>query len=503
MGIVFRQSAKNTLVAIAGAILGAITIWLYTKYLSKQQLGFTRNITNYVVTISQLLLLGLNSVLVVYIHSYAHDTRKKSLLLTLCLSLPIVFASIFAITYFFLRSWILSHFQPDDKPFMEKYFTWLPVFTFFFIYMVILEQYLGSQMKIAISAFMREVVLRIANIMLIFLFAFGYIDFSSLFSGSILIYLLPLIAFFVLCLRTKDFRCSLRLRDFTIKEYKELIHFSWYHFLFSISVLLIGYMDTILLPLYDHRGFSLVAVYSIAVFLISFSQIPYRALLAPSFTALAKAFAENNIEKTKNIFIRSTINILIPTIAISIILCCNIENVVAVIKNGYSEVAPVFLILILGSIINISTGMNDQVLSIAKYYKFSFYLSALLLIVLFLLLRYLIQHYGIYGAAWSTTLTLILFNFIKFLFVWKKLHMQPFSKNTLLVLIAALPAAAAGYFFPHFFDQAHHVYIRTFADASLRSLAIVIVYVAMLIWLKPSADLEEYLASVRKNKRLF
>jgi hypothetical protein len=81
--------------------------------------------------------------------------------------------------------------------------------------------------------------------------------------------------------------------------------------------------------------------------------------------------------------------------------------------------------------------------------------------------------------------------------------MQPFSKNTLLVLLAALPAVAAGYFFPYLFSHTRHIYVHSFMDAALRSLVIIIIYMLMLLWLKPSKDMVEYLASIKKNKRLF
>ncbi len=262
-------------------------------------------------------------------------------------------------------------------------------------------------------------------------------------------------------------------------------------------------MDALLLPFYHPGGFAAVAVYRVAVFFISFIQLPMKALIPASYTVLAKAFAEDDKEKATDLFLRASINIFIPTVGVSVILCCNLQNIVSVIKEGYSEIIPVFLVLLLGSIVNVITGMNDQVLSITKYYKFNFYLSLLLLLVLFILIRILVPRYGLLGAAWGTTTTIIIFNALKCMYIWKRLRMIPFSKDTLLVIVAALPAIAVGYFLPYFWDVQHHVYLHTLLDVALRSTAVAGIYVLMLLWLKPSKDLEEYLLSVRKNKRLF
>jgi O-antigen/teichoic acid export membrane protein len=120
-----------------------------------------------------------------------------------------------------------------------------------------------------------------------------------------------------------------------------------------------------------------------------------------------------------------------------------------------------------------------------------------------LLIRYLVPRYGIFGAAWSTTITVTVFNTIKGIYLWKKLQMVPVSKNTLLVIVAAMPPLAAGYFFPHLFDETVKNYFYISIDALLRGSVIFIAYALMLLWLRPSKDLEEYLASVKKNKRLF
>ena len=503
MGIVFRQSAKNSIIVVLGAMLGALIIWMSTKYLSKSEYGFTRNFTTNAVTFSQLLILGLNSTLVVYIHRFATDARKRKTLLTLSLSIPLIAAGLVTSFYFIYRTRILGHFQPQDVAFMQRYFNWLPFYTILFIYMVMLEQYLGSQMKIAVSAFMREILLRAANIILILLYGFGYASFTILVVGSILIYLLPVLVFLFLSARTESFGFSLEVNSITKDEYKEMFHFTWYHFLLTISILLMSYLDTLSLPFYDHGGFSSVAIYANAVFFVSLLQLPLKAMMPASFTVLAKAFAENDMVKARDIFIRSSINILIPTLGIAVLIGCNLPNAVLILKKGYAEIIPVFAILFIGNIVNIATGMNDQVLSIANFYKFNFYLSFSLIGILYILIRILVPRYGVYGAAWSTTSILMIFNILKYFFIWRKLDIQPFSKNTLLSLFAAAMAMAGGYVFPHLFIQAHHLYIRTFCDVAVRSTVILVIYGSMLLWLKPSLDLQEYISSIRKNKRLF
>jgi O-antigen/teichoic acid export membrane protein len=504
MGIVFRQSVKNSIIVFAGALMGVLIMWLNTRYISnKREFGFTQGLVTWAVTLSQILLAGLNATLGVYIHRLANDRRKSKLLITLCLVIPFLLALLFSAFYFLLRSTIIAHFQLEDRPIMDRYFIWFPVLTMIFIYMNILEVYLNSQMKVAAASFMREILLRLLNIILIFLFAFQYITFSSLVAGLVFIYLAPVFVFFLLSFRTRTFGFSFNLRALQLKEYKEIIHFSWYHFLLSSALILFCFMDMLLLPFYDHNGYASLAVYRLAVYLIVIMQLPSKALLPASYTVLAKAFADNEIAKAKDIFIRSSINMLIPTIGVAIIICCNLHNIVAVLPAGYSEIIPVFYLLFGGSILNIATGMNDQVLSIANYYKFNFYLSLVLIVILFLLIKFLVPHYGIYGAAFSTTVTVVLFNIMKFSFIWKKLDMQPFSLNTLRVIAAALPPLAIGYLIPYFFNPARHIYVHSLIDAAVRSCMMAIVYLFMLYWLKPSQDLSLYLSSIKKNKRLF
>lgn len=484
-------------------MLGAIVILLSTNYIQKQELGFIGTFTTYAVAGGQLLIIGLNSTIGYYVHRYADDPLKKKKLITWSLGLPTVILAFTTLLYYLLQPWIISLFQPGDQALPLRYYNWLPLFTLMFIYMTLLEQYLSSQLKVAAAAFMREVALRLGYIALILLYAAGIANMDALVTGNVLLYVLPVGAMLLLARTTRDFGFTLSRGIFSSGEVREMAHFTWYHFLMASSILLINYMDALLLPMYDKGGYVSAAIYRNAVFLISLLQVPYRALVPASYAVLAKAFAENDTPKAKDLFQRSSVNIFIATMFVAAVLVCNLQNVLHVIPAGYEAISGVFLLLLAGNLVNIATGMNDQVLSITNYYKFNFYLSLVLMVSLYFLLRFLVPVYGVYGAAAATAITMIVFNLVKTFFIWRKLDMLPFSKNTLLIIVAVAPALAAGYFLPHFFSQVRHIYINTFLDACLRSGAITVVYLLMLLWLKPSADLVAYIEQIKQNKRLF
>src|SRR5690606_18057166 len=107
----------------------------------------------------------------------------------------------------------------------------------------------------------------------------------------------------------------------------------------------------------------------------------------------------------------------------------------------------------------------------------------------------LIPVYGMIGAAWSATIVLVLYNILKLILLQNKIQMQPFSRAYLKILLAGVAALLAGYFLPDFSN--------VIIDIVLRSALIGLVYLILILWTKPSEELMEYLASIKKNKRLF
>lgn len=495
MGIVFRQSVKTSIVIFTGALLGALVIFLSLKYIPKQELGYTRTLTNQAVIASQFLLAGLNITLIVHIHKYADSDERKRVLLSLCFLLPLVIIAIASIIYFLFKTQIVSLFQAQDTPLIWKYFCLQPIFTFFFIYQILLEQYLGSQMRVAIATFLREILLRVLNIALIIFFGFGLISFNTFIIATVFVYIIPIAFLFLLAARQQNFRFSLRWKAFSGKEYKGIAHFAWYHSLLNISITLIGALDVLMLGPLDKNGLSSVAVYTTAVFIMSLLQMPYKAMMPATFPVLTQAYESKDHDKVNDLFVRSSLNIFIASVLVAILIGCNLQNAVSVMQKGYEAVIPLTIIMMVGRLADIATGMNDQLLSISNYYKLNFYLSLGVVVLMIVFNILFIPTYGMYGAAWSTSIALVLYNIAKLYFVKKHLKLLPFSFNTLRVVFCALPPLLAGIYLPYI--------LNPYIDSIIRCSAILILYGVMLLWLKPSADLITYFGSVRKDKKIF
>ena len=495
MGIVFRQSIKSSIVIFGGILLGAIFTYAISKALPKSELGGVRDLLSKGSVLQLVLLAGAANLVNPYLLRYAKDDRRRSVLITITLAMPLVIGCITSIPYFLIKDLVVSRYQYENRAFVSRYYAWLPVLSMLMAYLTLLEYYLTAQLKVAAAIFMREVVLRICFLAIIGLFAAGTISLHYFVVGSVLIHLVPVALLVMLSLKTKEFRINTDWKVFSRAEYREIIHYAWFHLLTTATLNLISYVDTLMLGPLSAAGFDDVAVYTNAQFLIAILYAPYRAMSGAAFPKLAEAFLANAKEKMHDLFNRTGLNMLIVSVAMWLIVVCNLRNAVAILPPGFEAMTPVVLILSLGRMVDMGTGLNTELISVTQYYKFNFRLAIFMLVAVVVCDRIFIPSYGIFGAAWVASLTAVSANLMKMIFLYRKTGLHPFSIHSIRILIAGAVTYGSNFLIP---TLAHPV-----GDALLRTAILVSIYTALLVFLKPSPDLTNYLQQVRKNKRLF
>lgn len=498
MGVVLRQSVKTTFVIFFGALLGAVINFVYIYAMSKTELGLLTNILYQGSIIQFLALLGTGHLIATYIQKYDVDDEKRKVLIGFSCVVTIIANVLFTTLYFSLKSFVLSRYQVQDREYLNKFYHLLPVLSVVWSLMSVFEFYLYSQSKAAITTFMKEILLRAFNLLLIGAFFYKILSFSGFMVSSVLVYTVPTILLVYFARKTQGFGISFNYKVFSKEEYKELIHFSWYHLLLGFAMNVLGAIDLLMVGALDKTGMESIAIYRNAVFLVSIMIIPYKAITLASFPTLNQTYIENDTQKMHSLFHRSAVNILIVAIGMFLLIALNLDNFIAFInqlKSGYDDVKPIVLILMIGQLVNMGTGLNNEMLSISKYYRYGFYTAIILLALTVILNRIFIPQYGIYGAAWSSTAALAIFNIIKSVVVWRKLKMSPLSSNTYKVLIAGAIAGCAGYVLPFC--------VNLYADTILRSVIIIVAYTIALLLLRASDDVNNYINALLKTRKLY
>jgi len=154
-------------------------------------------------------------------------------------------------------------------------------------------------------------------------------------------------------------------------------------------------------------------------------------------------------------------------------------------KPEYSVGVYIVLMISISELFKLSLGTNGAILTNSKYYKVFFYFSITMAFSVIVLNRILIEMLGIDGAALATLAVVILFSFVKVIYLNKKLRMHPYSKNTMIIFGIILVLFFAFYFLS--FD------IHPFLNILLKSVLVSSIFIFLIIKLKLSKDINKLL----------
>lgn len=504
MGKVFRQSIWSTIITFIGALIGAAVVYYSTLFLPTQELGFSRNLLSQALIGSQFVLMGMHTTIWIYIHKYPNEHKGRPALITLSLLTPIITTLLLSIPYYIFKQQIISAYTPEDMTLVDKYFTWLPWYVLLWSLIIALEHFLNAHMKIFATSFQKEIVLRLFNLLLIVAYGKYLISFDLYIKLTVLSLIVPIIWFAIASRRIeRAYLTTDSIKGFLIpnlrsikwsaisrSEYKAIFSFAGLHLLLNLSNVLLDYIDIIMIPLLSPNGMAAAGVYFIAVYIMSIHMIPYRALTVSVMPKLTKEFQADDMEKAGDTFKRSSINIWIASLGISALTIANLDNAIKILPDGFSQVYTLVLILIIGRIVNQLSGMNTEVISVSKYYKVNFVITSILIVLVAGLNYILIPRYGIVGAAWGTTIAISIHNIVKMVYVWLKFRLHPFSKGSISIMFSAATALVVGCIIPYMFNP--------IVDTVIRSIVLMLVYLVLLLLLKPSKDLQNVIGSLKK-----
>ena len=486
MGIVLNQSLKNTIITYFGFGIGAInTIYLYPVFLGATYYALTNYIVSSANVIMPLFAIGMQNTLVKYYSQYETEEERSrflsfTVLFPLLLCIPLCLIGLF----FFDT---ITVFLSKENPVVKDFIWLIPFIGLCMAYFEIFYAWARVHMHSVFGNFIKEVGLRL-------LCLFGLIGVYYKWISVINFVYLTAAIYFLAFLITMAYAFYIKRPtfQFTIPHnVKSIMEYSFYIILSgSVANLL---LDGDKMILNQYMKIENIAYYSVATYIALVISVPSRAMHQIVYPITAKLMHENKHDSLNDLYKKTSINLQMVGGFVMLCIFVNIDQLYELVPKEYSGGIMVVFMIGLSKYFDLILGNNNAIIFNSKYYRMVLFLGLLLVFLTVALNMLFIPSYGIIGSAFATLLSITIYSLAKLLFVVKRMHLYPFTNQTLYSM-----GITFGLFLLFYFWQfPFHPIIAI----GLKSVLVTILYVYINYKFVISIEINEALDQVYKKIR--
>lgn len=470
MGVLLRQSIKNTLFTYLGFGIGAVnTLFLYTSFLTENQYGLVSYMLSVANVLSPFLTFGVQNTFIKFYSSYTEENDRNAFVSTMFF-LPLIIILIGGLIACVSYDYIHFFISKENK-IVGNYIVSMFLLSAMMAYFEVLFAWTKVHLRSVEGNFLKEVFPRLFAFFLLLFVFFEIIDFQQFIYFLLGSYFLRTLLMGWIAFRIKRPKWRFSLP----KNTSNLLNYSI--FLLLSSAVSSFFMDIDKVMLNQYVSLDKIAIYSVMVFMATIIAVPYRSVYQIINPLFAQYINGNRKEELAKIYSQSTDLLFVISGIIFLLLLLNAADFFALLptKSYESGVCVLYLMAFI-KLLDALTGMSNAVLFNTSYYRWILYLGLFLLCNTLILNVFFIPKWGINGAAWASFLSFFLYDFIKIYCVFYKEKLHPFSKN-ILKMILILGSIFLIFFFLKFtFSPMLNIIIR--------SLSVLFMYIFLIFHLK-------------------
>ena len=440
MSSIRRQSIISSSVVYIGFAFGALNTLLFARWLTPDQnglvIGMFVSIANIMYPIATI---GMPAFINKF-HPYYKDNLvpKKNDMMSFALLLTMGAFVLVIAAGLILKPLVIRKFG-NNSALLVQYYYWVFPFGLGLSFLYVLEAYAWQIRLSVLTNFLRELLWRILNTVLIFLLFFGvlrrYDSFVKLYSINYLV-IAGVLFFFLLRKRELYFVFGFsRVTRRFFGKIKSLILLAWTaNVVLNLSMFFAQLVIAAVVP----GGLAAVAVFTIGQFIASLVMAPQRGVASAAIASLSQAWKDKDHERIRRIYQRSSINQLIFAVGMFILIGINFRDAILFfgLKPQYLTAETVFLIIGLNRVIDMGTGLNTQIIGTSVNWRFDS-ITGMILVTLTIPLNYILaKQMGIRGPALADLITFSIYNGIRCIYLYRKYGFQPFNRATIYTMLA-------------------------------------------------------------------
>ncbi len=497
MGIVFKQSLKNTIVIYLGFLIGGLnTIIFYPNILGKEFYGIVAGLLSYSNLIMPLMALGVHYTVIKFFSTFK-TKEEKDKFLTLVILAPLVVAVPIGFLWHNIHHLIVTKFITEANAKISNYTIVIYIISLCCAYFEVFYAWSKVHLKTVLGNFLKEFYNRAVIMLLLFAVYFKLLDASGFIYVLTIMYVIRTLIMMGYAFKTYTPKLSVKAPN----NIKEIIRFSSFIILAGSAGAIILDIDKVMVL--GKETFDKAAYYTVAVFIGSFIEAPSRAMSQILQPLTSKSINDNDSKEIESLYKKSSINLLLIGGLFFLLVNCNVSELFRIMPKGYESGVLAVLLISLVKLFNMTLGNNGSIIANSKFYKITLPIglgTAILVYILNVLFYHKINM-NTNGLALATLVTIIVFNSFKLWFVKRKFSLSPFSHKTWQMLLIISVLFGCFYFWNFNVGELmlFNFPIHPIINIVLKSILIVSIYMTLIISLKISPQVNLIINKVLKK----
>mgnify|MGYP000906757883 CR=1 FL=1 len=432
MGLVQKDAFRTTVISYAGILIGYLNKGvLFLIILSTAQIGLINLIISIGTLFAQLANFGTVYATWKFFPFMRNEEKKHHGFLTFLLLIVGAGILIYTGLYILFRTQIEQGYIEKSPMFLDYYYWVLPIGISYVVFMV-LEIYLRSLYKNIVAVFAYEVVLRLATTGILVLKWLDLISFELFVGLHSLLYVIPTMILVFYLKRINEFNVKLSSIQIPKRLKRIVFYFSTFSYLNTLAAVWVNSLDVLMIA--QFVGLRGTGVFTTVIFLTSVLQVPYKSITRVSAPLVSDYWKHRQMDKMKELYTRVSSVCLVIGLAMFLLCWVNIDFLFSFLKPEFKEGIWVFFFIMMGRLVDMYFGLNGAIFSTSKKYRYDIIFTLFLIVAVYLLNYFLIPIWGIAGAAISTSIALLVYNFGRLLFVWIAYKLHPFNRNQFIII---------------------------------------------------------------------
>lgn len=445
MGVIRKQSIQGTIFLYMGVVLGFLTqALILPNYFTLEQNGLVKILGSYALIFAQFGSLGLLPLAVRSYPWFKENPTQRNRFYTTLVAISLIGATLATFVFLGLEQ-VLARRNPNNN-LASQYLPYTVVLIYTIVIFNILDAFMRSLLKSTQGIFLKEFLQRLV----ILLGAIGVIGEVFNFHQFVIFFLIafavPTLIIGLQLHQQGEVTLQRGILKVNPAQRKEMISVAGISLLAGFSGLGLSHVDSIMLE--EMAGLEITGAYAVAGYFAVLIAIPSRNVFRITMTVIAQAFASQDLKAIQIIYQKSSLNLMIVGGLLLLGLYANADNVFAMLPAEYETARPALLTLAFSNFLIMVGGASAQVIANSKLYRYNGYFGLGLIVMAIITNWLFIPIWGAVGAAMASLVSMFVYKFAKYWILYQRYRFQPFTLNSLWVVLIGCATAVIVYFLP-------------------------------------------------------